>query len=200
MLQCQFVLRGCKYIQQCLHSLRPLFYFVVHSYMAYPFIHDKDLKQLQQRNMSSCRFSVLYLCIQYVSLGKTWCHVRKYCFPTQHMFLSNQVSVYRVSISFSLVDTSSFSPEPRSICDRISRTELHMCVQYYFNYSFQNLILNNHILVPMIISILFIFTCLDGTVTAFLLKIISATPLYHIQGNIFILCDLAINLDFFLVK
>ena len=80
MLQCQFVLWGCKYIQQCLHSLRPLFYFVVHSYMTYPFIHGKDLNKLQPRNMSSCRFSVLYHWIQYVSLGKTRYHGRKYFF------------------------------------------------------------------------------------------------------------------------
>lgn len=72
-----------------------------------------------------------------------------------------------------------------------------MCVQYYFNYAFQHLILNNHILVPMIISILFTFTCLDGTVSAFLLKLSQLLHYIIYRAIFFVLCDLAINLDAF---
>lgn len=72
-----------------------------------------------------------------------------------------------------------------------------MCVQCYFNYAFHHLILNNHILVPMIISILLTFTCLDGTVIAFLLKLSQLLHYIICRAIFFVLCDLAINLDVF---
>lgn len=46
-----------------------------------------------------------------------------------------------------------------------------MDVQYYANYASQHLTLNTHFLVPVIISILFTYTCVVGTVTALLLKL-----------------------------
>lgn len=81
--------------------------------------------------------------------------------------------------------------------DTVSRTELRMCLQCYFNDAFHHLILNNHILVPVIISILLTFTCLDGTVTAFLLKLSQLLHYIICRAIFFVLCDLAINLDVF---
>lgn len=72
-----------------------------------------------------------------------------------------------------------------------------MCLQCYFNDAFHHLILNNHILVPMIISILLTSTCLDGTVTAFLLKLSQLLHYIICRAIFFVLCDLAINLDVF---